>query len=174
MNKIAFTKTGLDKIVAERNKLLAERPEAVSHLTKAREMGDLSENGYYKESRARLSFIDGRLAHFERIIKAAEVVAPINGDTIDFGSQVVISNGQKEFKYKVVGSFESNPNQQTISIKSPLGQALMGRKTGDEVNVTIPNGTVTYKILKVSAWNSNLFCASANGAASLPTIRPGR
>ena len=48
MNKIAFTKTGLDKIVAERNKLLAERPEAVSHLTKAREMGDLSETAITK------------------------------------------------------------------------------------------------------------------------------
>ena len=151
MNKIPFTKSGLDKVIAERDKLLAERPEAVSHLTKARDMGDLSENGYYKESRTRLSFIDGRLAHFERIIKAAEVVAPINSNVIDFGSQVVINNGQKEFKYKVDGSFESDPNQQTISIKSPWGEALMGRKTGDEVNVTTPNGTVTYKILKVSA-----------------------
>jgi len=151
MNKIPFTQTGLNKVIAERDKLLAERPDAVSHLTKAREMGDLSENGYYKESRARLSFIDGRLAHFERIIKAAEVIAPINSNTIDFGSQVIISNGQKEFEYKVVGSFESDPNQQTISIKSPLGQALMGRKTGDEMSVTTPNGTATYKILKVSA-----------------------
>ena len=151
MNKIPFTKAGLDKVIAERDKLLAERPDAVSHLTKAREMGDLSENGYYKESRARLSFIDGRLRHFDRIIKFAEVVTPQTGGTINFGSQVIISNGQKEFEYKVVGSFESDPNQQTISIKSPLGQALMGKKVGDEINVTTPNGTATYKILKVSA-----------------------
>lgn len=151
MNKIAFTQAGLDKVIAERDKLLAERPEAVSHLTKAREMGDLSENGYYKESRARLSFIDGRLRHFERIIKFAEVVAPQTGDTINFGSQVVISDGQKEFKYKVVGSFESDPNQQTISIKSPLGQALMGKKIGDRVTVTTPKGEINYQILKVSA-----------------------
>lgn len=151
MNKIPFTQTGLDKIIAERDKFLAERPDAVSHLQKAREMGDLSENGYYKESRARLSFIDGRLAHLERIIKVAEVMAPIAGDTIDFGSQVVISNGEKEFKYKVVGSFESDPNQQTISIKSPLGQALMGRKVNDQITVTTPKGEITYKVLKVSA-----------------------
>ena len=150
MNKIPFTQSGLDKVTAERDKLLAERPDAVSHLTKAREMGDLSENGYYKESRARLSFIDGRLRHLERIIKAAEVMAPIAGDTIDFGSQVVISDGQKEFKYKVVGSFESDPNQQTISIKSPLGQALMGRKTGDQITVTTPKGKTNYKILGVN------------------------
>ena|SRR3989344_9266821 len=151
MNKIPFTKDGLDKVIAERDKLLAERPEAVSHLTKARDMGDLSENGYYKESRARLSFIDGRLRHFDRIIKFAEVVAPQSGGTINFGSQVVISHDQKEFNYKVVGSFESDPNQQTISIKSPLGQALMGKTVGDEISVTTPNGEIKYKILKVSA-----------------------
>lgn len=150
MNKIPFTQTGLDKVIAERDKFLAERPDAVSHLTKAREMGDLSENGYYKESRARLSFIDGRLRHFERIIKFAEIVAPIAGDTIDFGSQVVISNGQNEFTYKVVGSFESDPNQQTISIESPLGQALMGKKIGDRVTVTTPKGEINYQILKVN------------------------
>lgn len=151
MNKIAFTQAGLDKVTAERDKLLAERPDAVSHLTKAREMGDLSENGYYKESRARLSFLDGRLRHLERIIKFAEVVAPIAGDTIDFGSQVVISNGQNEFTYKVVGSFESDPNQQTISIKSPLGQALMGKKAGDKTEVVTPKGKIKYIILSVSA-----------------------
>ena len=150
MNKIPFTQAGLDKVIAERDKLLAERPDAVSHLTKAREMGDLSENGYYKESRARLSFIDGRLRHFDRIIKFAEVVAPQAGETINFGSQVVISDGQKEFKYKVVGSFESDPNQQTISIKSPLGQALMGEKPGDQVTVTTPKGETKYKILSVN------------------------
>lgn len=151
MNKIPFTQAGLDKVVAERDKLAAERPDAVTHLQKAREMGDLSENGYYKESRARLSFIDGRLRHLERIIKAAEVMAPIAGDTVNFGNQVVISDGQKEFKYKVVGSFESDPNLQTISIKSPLGQALLGRKTGDQITVTTPKGEISYKILKVSA-----------------------
>lgn len=150
MNKIPFTQAGLDKIIAERDKFLAERPDAVNHLQKAREMGDLSENGYYKESRARLSFLDGRLQHLERIIKFAEVVAPQAGGTINFGSQVVISDGQKEFKYKVVGSFESDPNQQTISIKSPLGQALLGKKIGDGITVTTPNGETTYKVLKVS------------------------
>ncbi len=150
MNKIPFTQAGLDKVISERDKLAGERPDAVSHLQKAREMGDLSENGYYKESRARLSFIDGRLRHLERIIKFAEVVAPQAGETVNFGSQVVISDGKKEFKYKVVGSFESDPNQQTISIKSPLGQALMGKKPGDKISVTTPNGTVEYKILSSS------------------------
>lgn len=151
MNKIPFTRAGLNNIISERDKLLIERPDVVSNLQKAREMGDLSENGYYKESRARLSFLDGRLRHLERIIKFAEVVAPVAGDTVNFGSQVVISDGQNKFKYTVVGSFESDPAKQTISAKSPLGQALMGKKDGDQVTVTTPNGSNNYRILKVSA-----------------------
>ena len=151
MNKIPFTKTGLDKVIAERDKLLTERPEAVSHLTKAREMGDLSENGYYKESRARLSFIDGRLRHFDRIIKFAEVIAPQAGDTINFGSKVKLNDGAKDIEYTVVGSFESDPAKSTISARSPLGQTLMGRKTGDEITVNTPKGETSYKILSVSA-----------------------
>ena len=151
MNKIPFTQAGLDKIVSERDKLALERPDAVNHLQKAREMGDLSENGYYKESRARLSFIDGRLRHLERITKFAEVVAPQAGETINFGSKVRLSDGAKEFEYTLVGSFESDPSQKTISAKSPLGQALMGKKPGDQVTVTTPKGETSYKILNVSA-----------------------
>ncbi|MBU2051703.1 transcription elongation factor GreA, partial [Patescibacteria group bacterium] len=103
LNKIPFTKAGLDKFMATRDKLVAERPDAVAHLQKAREMGDLSENGYYKESRARLSFIDGRLRHLERIIKAAEVVAPVGIKTVGFGSRVKLNDGTKEVEYTLVG-----------------------------------------------------------------------
>ena len=149
MNKIAFTQAGLDKVIAERDKFLTERPEAVSHLTKAREMGDLSENGYYKESRARLSFIDSRLRYLERIIKFAEVVAPAASDVVNFGSKVKLSDGAKEFEYTLVGSFESDPAQSTISAQSPLGQALMGKKLGEQVTVTTPNGIIDYKIIMV-------------------------
>jgi transcription elongation factor GreA len=151
MSPIPFTQQGLDKVQAERDKLVAERPDAVSNLTKAREMGDLSENGYYKESRARLSFIDGRLRHLERILKNAVVMPRASGDTIDFGSKVKLSSGDKQLEYTVVGSFESDPAQSTISAKSPLGNALMGKKAGDEVTITTPNGETKYKILSVSA-----------------------
>jgi transcription elongation factor GreA len=149
MTKIAFTQAGLDKVVAERDKLLAERPDAVSNLTKAREMGDLSENGYYKESRARLSFIDGRLRHLEKLIKFAEVVTPQAGGTINFGSKVKLKSGEKELEYTVVGSFESDPAQKTISARSPLGKELMGKQAGDEISVTTPNGETKYRILEV-------------------------
>ncbi len=149
MTPIPFTQTGLDKIRAERDKLVAERPDAVSNLTKAREMGDLSENGYYKESRARLSFIDGRLRHLERILKNAVVMPAAKGNTVTFGSKVKLSSGDKELEFTVVGSFESDPMQKTISAKSPLGKALIDKKAGDEVTVTTPNGATRYTILSI-------------------------
>lgn len=141
MTKIPFTQAGLDKVVAERDKLLAERPEAVSNLQKAREMGDLSENGYYKESRARLSFIDGRLRYLDRLIRQAKIVT---------GGRVVLDDGAKTVAYSIVGEYESDPNQQSISLKSPLGQAIRGKSVGDKISVATPNGSKKYKILELT------------------------
>jgi len=148
---IPFTQTGLDKVRAERDKLTAERPDAVTHLQKAREMGDLSENGYYKESRARLSFIDGRLRHLEKILKNATVIAPAGGQTIGFGSKVRLKANNQEFEYTLVGSYESDPGQNTISARSPLGSALIGKTSGAKVTVAAPNGEIEYQVISVNA-----------------------
>ena len=142
MNTIPFTQDGLDKVMAERSKLEAERPEVVSNLQKAREMGDLSENGYYKESKARLGWLDGRLRYLNRLIKQAEIME---------SGQVVLSDGEKTYEYKIVGGYESNPQEKTISYQSPLGRAVNGKKAGDIVKVETPSGTKEYKILKISA-----------------------
>jgi transcription elongation factor GreA len=140
MIKIAFTQDGLDKVIAERSKLEAERPEVVSNLQKSREMGDLSENGYYKESKARLSWLDGRLRYLNRLIKQAEIVK---------SGRVVLTDGAKTYEYKIVGGYESNPQKKTISWQSPLGQAISGKKAGDAVKVETPGGIKEYKILKI-------------------------
>ena len=142
MNKIPFTQTGLHKVIAERDKLAGERPEVVSNLQKAREMGDLSENGYYKESKARLGWLDSRLRYLNRLIKQAEIMK---------SGQVTLSDGEKTYEYKIVGGYESNPAEKTISYQSPLGRAISGKKAGDVVKVETPNGTKEYKILKISS-----------------------
>ena len=141
MKTIPFTKPGLDKVISERDKFLAERPEVISNLQKAREMGDLSENGYYKESKARLGWLDGRLRYLNRLIRQAEIVT---------SGHVVLTDGQKTYEYTIVGGYESNPAEKTISYQSPLGRAISGKKAGDEVKVETPNGTKEYKIIKIS------------------------
>jgi transcription elongation factor GreA len=147
---IPFTKEGYQKLLAERVQLLADRPEAVDHLKKAREMGDLSENGYYKASRQRLSFLDSRIRRVERLVKLAVIVEPTSSDYVQIGTKVRVNDGKTDHEYTIVGGYESDPSQQTISHISPLGKALMGKRINDVVMVQAPRGTITYKILEIA------------------------
>jgi transcription elongation factor GreA len=148
--RIPFTKEGYEKIINERAKLLAERPDAVENLRKSREMGDLSENGYYKASRARLSFLDSRIRRVERLIRCAKIVESSGTGVIEMGNTVAISDGNKEYTYTIVGGYESNPSQKTISYMSPLGRALIGKRETDIVTVYAPSGNVNYTIVKIT------------------------
>lgn len=134
----------------EKAKLAAERPEAVEHLRKSREMGDLSENGYYKASRARLSFLDARLRRVDRLIKLGIIVESTGNGSVDIGSHVAITDGIKQMEYSIVGGYESDPSKKTVSYLSPLGKALMGKKIGDVVMVHAPSGSKSYTILSVN------------------------
>lgn len=137
-------------MLVEREKYLAERPDAVEHLRKAREMGDLSENGYYKASRQRLTFIDAQLRRLERMVTLGVVVTSTQKETVEIGSRVKVSIGGKEIEYTVVGGYESDPASRTISYRSPLGNALMGRKRGDVVDVQAPAGIMRYTVVNIS------------------------
>ncbi|MCX6791994.1 MAG: GreA/GreB family elongation factor [Candidatus Gottesmanbacteria bacterium] len=139
--KISFTKAGYQKLLEDRAKFLAARPEAVEHLRKSREMGDLSENGYYKASRQQLSFLDSRIRRVERLIKLARIIEP---------TRVKISDGKNECEYHIVGGYESDPVKHTISEQSPLGRAITGKKAGDEVDVITPGGIKKYTIVSIS------------------------
>ena len=112
INKIRFTKEGYAKLKEEYNDLLRQRPLAVEDLKKAREMGDLSENGYYKESRLKLNFIDGRLRRFSDYLRRADIIdtdgTRLEIDTVYIGSTVTLSDGKSERTYQIVGDLEAN------------------------------------------------------------------
>jgi len=112
-------------------------------------MGDLSENGYYKAARANLSFLDGSIRRVERLIKLGFVVAKDHSGKVGVGSKVLVSDGKKDYTYTIVGGYESDPSQGTISHLSPIGKALIGGKENDLVEVDIPLGKVKYKIVKI-------------------------
>jgi transcription elongation factor GreA len=149
--RIPFTPQGYKKLLAEKAQLLAERPEAVDHLKKAREMGDLSENGYYKASRQRLSFLDSRIRRVERLIKLAVIVEPSGCDYVQIGTTVRVNDGKADSEYTIVGGYESDPSQKTISHISPLGKALMGKRINERIEVHAPRGTITYTITKIES-----------------------
>lgn len=150
IHRIPFTKEGYQKLINERDQLLLDRPDAVDHLKKAREMGDLSENGYYKAARARLSGIDANLRRLTKLIRLGKIVdTKTTAGVVGFGSTVTLSVGSLTQIFTVVGGFESNPSEKTISHVSPLGKALMNKKVGDTVTINVPKGQITYTILHI-------------------------
>jgi transcription elongation factor GreA len=145
-----LTKEGLAELKTEFEDIVnVKRPAAVSRLSDARELGDLSENSEYAAAKQDLSFIDGRIAELEEILHAAKVVAGHKKGSVDIGCKVTLHiNGKKEI-FTVVGEWEADPSQKKISHSSPLGKALLGKKNGDKVEVEAPAGKVLYKILDI-------------------------
>ena len=147
--RIPFTKDGYQKVLDEKQKLLLARPEAVRHLSLAQGMGDLSENGYYKASRARLSALDGRLRHLEKLIRFGRIVPTFATDSVQIGTRVIVRDNTGEHTYTIVGGYESDPSKQTISHKSPIGRALLGKRVGDSVEVHAPVGVKRLTITSI-------------------------
>lgn len=148
-SRIPFTPEGYQKLIDDKNKLETSRPDAVIDLRKAREMGDLSENEYYRSARSKLSSIDANLRRLTRLLESAVVVKTQNNGFVDIGSSVTVNDGNKNYTYKIVGGFESDPSKNTISHRSPLGKALMGTKANQKVRIYVPKGVKEYTVIKV-------------------------
>jgi transcription elongation factor GreA len=149
MKQIRFTKEGFEKAKQEYADLLTQRPAVIEDLQKARELGDLKENGYYQASRQKLSYIDGRLFRLKMDIKYAVIVQTKTANEVSIGSQVTLVDGEKERIYTIVGDFEANPSEGKISLLSPLGRAVNGKKVGEQVNLETPRGKITYKLIAI-------------------------
>jgi transcription elongation factor GreA len=150
MNTIQFTQTGVDELKKEQEALTKERREAVADLKKAREMGDLSENGYYKAAKFRLGAIDRRIRMVTHLLKSAHIPAVVSKDTIDIGCRVIINDGEETKQYLMVGGYESNPLEGKLSVISPIGRMLVGKKAKDIIHVETPNGRKTITILTLA------------------------
>lgn len=148
---ISFTQEGLSKVKEEKEQLLFKRKEAVENLRLAREMGDLSENAAYKVARAKLSSLDSRLRHLDRLIRFGRVEKAPQDGIVGIGSRVRLVSTGKEYNYQIVGSYESDPSRGTVSHLAPLGKALMGKRDGEVVQVCVPEGTREYQIITVKS-----------------------
>lgn len=149
--RIQFTEEGLRDITAELDELVnKKRPAAIERVARARDFGDLSENSEYHAAREDLSFVEGRIEELDAIIKKADVVKKNSKtSTIAIGCKVTVQQNGTETTFEIVGEWEANPMEKKISHTSPLGQALVGRKTGEAVEFEAPAGKVIYKIKKI-------------------------
>lgn len=144
------TKEGLEKLKSELKQLLeVKRPEVAKRIQSAREMGDISENSEYDASRQEQSYIEGRIAELEDVIKNSKLTTGDKKGVVGVGCHVTVHvDGGKEV-FLIVGAPEANPMEKKISHESPLGSALIGKKEGDKIEVKAPMGNLTYTILKV-------------------------
>lgn len=151
---IAMTQTGYDALVVELQELTDVKiPTAIKRLSLARSHGDLSENAEYHAAKEDLAFLEGRKDELDVLIQRAEVIRSedIAPGFIGMGSQVIVDIGGKgkPHTFHIVGEWEADPSQKKISSKSPLGEALVGKKAGDSVEVEVPAGKVIYSIQEV-------------------------
>ena len=156
--KNILTYEGLKKLEDELQDLkVNQRREIAQKIKEAREQGDLSENAEYDAAKDEQSDIEARIEQIEKILKNAEVVLDeeIDLDKISIGCLVRVLDVEydEEEEYKLVGSSEASSLQNKISNESPFGQALIGAKVGDIVEVEAPAGVIKYKVLSIHRAN---------------------
>ena len=146
-----LTKEGVSELEQEHAELVGQRGQIAEHIKTAREFGDLSENAEYSAARQEQERTENRIAEIENILQNVKVIQKPKGDAkVQIGSKVKLkaANGTKEFQ--VVGTVEADPLNGKISDESPIGKALLGKKEGEEVEITTPADTTTYKIVDIS------------------------
>lgn len=146
-----LTAEGIKELEEELKTLIGNRGDIAERIKTAREFGDLSENAEYSAARQEQEKTEARVAEIEHVLKNAETIkSPKKKDTVELGNTVELKNKDGKKKFTVVGSVEANPLEGKISNESPIGQVLMGKKVGEEVEIETPAATTKYKIVTVS------------------------
>ena len=143
---------GYERITAELKALREERPKIVEAIEEARAHGDLSENAEYHSTKERQGQIEASISDLEDRVSRAQIIDPttLSGDRIVFGATVSLRDDEdKPIRYQIVGQTEADAKVGRISYNSPLGRALIGRKVGDEIEVTVPSGDRFYVVKKI-------------------------
>jgi transcription elongation factor GreA len=127
-----------------------KRKEVAENLEYSKSLGDLSENAEYHEAREMQANVEDRIMKLETMLKGSTIVKEQQGDRAVIGSNVTIEKeGGAKTTYKLVGSEEANIRQNKLSIHSPIGEAVLGKKKGDSVSVKTPSGEAKYKVVGI-------------------------
>lgn len=154
MEKIPVTKQGFEALKRELENLKKnERPENLNAIEEARAHGDLSENAEYAAAKDRQGFIEGRINELGYKLANIDIIETdkLPKDRAVFGCKVVLENIEtgEDVSYQLVGPDESDIENGRISVTSPLGKAIIGRKPGDELSIQVPGGRRTYELIEI-------------------------
>jgi transcription elongation factor GreA len=152
---VYLSKEGIIKLEKELQKLkTVERPRAIAQIKSARELGDLTENAEYHAAKESQTHLERKIAELEDKLSRARPIetANIPSDKAYVFARVLVKDldDGEEIEYQLAPPDEADPANDVISIKSPIGAALLGKAVGDEVEIEVPAGVTKYKILKIS------------------------
>ena len=150
-----YTKDGLEKLKEELLHMISvERPAASAAIAEARDKGDLSENAEYDAAKEAQGLLEARISKLQALIANARLLdeSKLDNSKVLLMSKVEILNINNKMKivYEIVPESEANLKQGKISISSPIAKALLGKKVGDKVEVTVPAGVLNFEILSIS------------------------
>jgi transcription elongation factor GreA len=156
LKDVILTKEGYQKLKDEIEYLSTDRRREVADRIKtAREFGDIAENAEYDDAKNEQAMLEARIAKLEERLAAARVIEKrdIAKDVVSIGSKVRLRDvdAKQTIEYHIVGSAEANPAEYKLSNESPVGQAILGKKKGETVEVKTPRGSLKYKILEIKA-----------------------
>ena len=152
IEKMPMLAEGHRLISDELHRLKLERPDVIDAIEEARAHGDLSENAEYHAAKERQGQIEASIADLEDRMSRAVIIDPttLSGDKIVFGATVrLLDDDDKPITYQIVGQMEADAKKGRISYNSPLGRALIGRKVGEDIEVTVPSGDRYYTVDKI-------------------------
>ena len=152
---ILLTQDGYDKIVAEYEDLVTvKRKEVAERIKEAIAYGDISENSEYDSAKNEQAELEERVMKLENMMRNAKILDhnEISDDVVNVGLRVKIKEvGTSDvFEYSIVGSTEADPFEGKISNESEVGKQLLGKKVGEKVDVSVPDGTISYEIMGIS------------------------
>lgn len=153
MGETYLTKAGLAKLQAEHKALLRQKRQLTEEVSKAAAMGDLRENAEYHAARERLQHVSSRLAELDGKLTHVRLVDELDTKEGEarVGCTVTLEDEQtnERFSYVLVGPEEADPQRGKLSIASPLGKSLLGKKQGEQFTLTLPKAVVPYRVVGV-------------------------
>jgi transcription elongation factor GreA len=154
MKAMYLTQEQFDRLNEELRQLkTVERKKAIKDIATAREHGDLRENAEYSAAKEKQSLVEGKIVRLEETLSRARVMTDemMANDAVHVGSRVKLFDTRfnEEIEYEIIPSAEFNPSDFAISIDSPVGKALVGKRVDDIVEIKVPAGTLNYKVIAI-------------------------
>jgi transcription elongation factor GreA len=152
--QVVLTEAGVTKIEDELRELqTVRRAQVAENIRQAKDLGDVAENPEYETAKTEQAFLEGRIAELKGILSSCMVIeeSDIRTDVVGIGSYVTVKDldAKEDWDFTMVGSFEADPEEDRISNESPIGEALFGKKVGDEVEAAVPAGAIRLKVVAI-------------------------